>query len=673
MFPNIMRKLPFFHHQPPVSLPLRKAVILSLKRPVQLIKIQEIISKQINSKGKKAIDDMDVALNYLRKNRMGKNDAGNFFVSCIRSLAAWDIELSIKFGLDKVKQLPDRRAVNTLVTNLVRLNRNEEAIFLLQSVRKDTRLKMKANQIMNLLKKENVTPKLEDCPFIFDFNQKQKLTRNTIYFNSPILLKREELNNDLQNYSLDLVGNLEIDPIEPETAVIAVFEFFDTLGEKIEFSQINGLTNSKNVGWYSYLRHNEDGSFAVSFDLNIEVSTIRLGFRTWHAKSPVYLKPNFDLKRSSYAEISLEFNQFLSNVNLADCDKLVFIFSGTTFFQPIKANRPINLAKEYLRRGIPVIFSYHRWKKSDKIPEYEGDILFQMPIDITAKMLPLISEIKGINEKIFFVSYPHPVVTKYINRYRVNSWRVIYDARDDWEEFNQVNQAKWYQKYNEKYIINNSCITTAVSEPLVKKLQNWSENKQIHLSRNGLREDFVDKSYKQTNLSTNIIGYFGHLTASWFDWESLIQVAKNRPNYYFEIIGHSEPKSLSLPSNVTILGPKNHLEINEIASNWSVAIIPFKVSKLSDAVDPIKIYEYLALNLPVVSFNMPQIENYPNTLIANNVEEFCESIDEFIRHKPNFKFAKKWLKNNTWASRVDEYDKLIQQTDHDNIFGMVSN
>ena len=138
---------------------------------------------------------------------MGKNDAGNFFVSRIRSLAAWDIESSIKFGLDKVKQLPDRRAVNTLVTNLVRLNRNEEAIFLLQSVRKDTRLKMKANQILNLLKKENVTPKLEDGPFIFDFNEKQKLTSNTIYFNSPILLKREELNNDLQNYSLDLTGN----------------------------------------------------------------------------------------------------------------------------------------------------------------------------------------------------------------------------------------------------------------------------------------------------------------------------------------------------------------------------------------------------------------------------------------------------------------------------------
>ena len=673
MIINFLKKLPFIHHQPPVSLPLRKAVILSIKRPVQLIKIQEIISKHIASKGNDSISDILKALNYLKKNRMGKNDAGNFFVSCIRSLAEWDLEKSVEFGLENIKSLPDKRAINTLVTSLVRLNKIEEAISLLQSVRKDRRLKIKKNQIINLLKKEASIPKIEDCPFLFDLNEEQKLTKNTIYFNCPILLKREELPSDIQNYSLDLTGNLGIKKHEVETSVIAVFEFFDTQGKKIEFSRINGLTNSKNVGWYSYLRHSDDGSFTVSFDLNIEVSTIRLGFRTWHAESTVYLKPGAELKRSSYAEISLEFNQFLSNVKLAECKKLVFIFSGTTFIQPIKANRPIHLANEYIKRGIPVIFSYHRWKRSEKIPEYTGDLLFQLPIDITSKLLPLISEIDIIGEKIFFVSYPHPIVTKYINRFRVNSWRVIYDARDDWEEFNSVNQAKWYDKYNEKYIINNSCLTTAVSEPLAKKLQHWSTNKKVHLSRNALREDFVDKSYKQNISKQKIIGYFGHLTDSWFDWESLKKVANSRPNYFFEIIGHSEPELLDLPPNISLLGPKNHLEINHIAKNWSVAIIPFKVSKLSDAVDPIKIYEYLALNLPVVSFKMPQIESYPNTLMAKNVDEFCESIDEFIRHKPQPKLAKKWLKNNTWATRVDEYDGLIKSLEKDDIFGMVRN
>lgn len=669
---KFLRKVPFFHHQPPVSLPLRKAVILSLKRPVQLIKIQDIISKHIATKGKNSVDDMVVALNYIKKNRMGKNDSGNFLVSCIRSLADWDLELSIEFGLENIKSLPDKRAVNTLVTNLIRLNKNEEAITLLQSVRKDKRLKIKRNQIISLLKKGESIPKIEDCPYLFDLSENQRLGKSTVYFNCPILLKRDELVGEINNYSLDLTGNLDIQKGEAATSVIAVFEFFDSRGEKIEFSRINGLTNSKNVGWYSYLRHSEDGSFNVSFDLNIEVSTIRLGFRTWHAQSTVYLKTNVELKRSSYAEISLEFNQFLSNLKLAGCKKLVFIFSGTTFIQPIKANRPIHLANEYVKRGIPVIFSYHRWKRSDPIPEYKGDMLFQLPIDITSKLLPTISEIDRISEKLFFISYPHQIVTKYLNRFRVNSWRVIYDARDDWEEFNSVGQAQWYHKYNEKYIINNSCLTTAVSEPLAEKLQHWSNRKKVHLSRNALREDFIDKSYKQNSLKQKIIGYFGHLTDSWFDWDSLIEIANLRPDYSFEIIGHSEPEFLDLPTNISLLGPKDHLEINHIAKNWSVAIIPFKVSKLSSAVDPIKIYEYIALNLPVVSFNMPQIKSYPNTLIANNIDEFCESIDEFIRHKPQQKYAKKWLKNNTWATRVNHYDELIQLLDKDDIYGLVS-
>ena len=116
---------------------------MSIKRPVQLIKIQEIISKHIASKGNDSISDILKALNYLKKNRMGKNDAGNFFVSCIRSLAEWDLEKSVEFGLENIKSLPDKRAINTLVTSLVRLNKIEEAISLLQSVRKDRRLKNK--------------------------------------------------------------------------------------------------------------------------------------------------------------------------------------------------------------------------------------------------------------------------------------------------------------------------------------------------------------------------------------------------------------------------------------------------------------------------------------------------------------------------------------------------
>ena len=97
-------------------------------------------------------------------------------------MAEWDLEKSVEFGLENIKSLPDKRAINTLVTSLVRLNKIEEAISLLQSVRKDRRLKIKKNQIINLLKKEASIPKIEDCPFLFDLNEEQKLTKKYYLF-----------------------------------------------------------------------------------------------------------------------------------------------------------------------------------------------------------------------------------------------------------------------------------------------------------------------------------------------------------------------------------------------------------------------------------------------------------------------------------------------------------
>lgn len=129
--------------------------------------------------------------------------------------------------------------------------------------------------------------------------------------------------------------------------------------------------------------------------------------------------------------------------------------------------------------------------------------------------------------------------------------------------------------------------------------------------------------------------------------------------YRFEIIGHSGPVDLKLPTNIHLLGPKNSIEINDIASRWKVGIIPFKINKLSAAVDPIKIYEYLALGLPVVSFFMPQIKNYPNTRLANSVDEFANELDLALKENTNNIEIDKWLEENTWKERVDQYREFM--------------
>jgi hypothetical protein len=343
------------------------------------------------------------------------------------------------------------------------------------------------------------------------------------------------------------------------------------------------------------------------------------------------------------------------------------MFSGTTYVQDVRANRPIRLTRELMKRGIPVIFNYHRWRRTDEHPEYTGDLLFQIPIDVTKQFMSRIANLKTSKKKIFVVSYPHPIIPKILNRFKVNGWMNLYDARDDWEEFQKVGQAKWYNSGIEQYIVRNCDHVTAVSWPLGKKLDAYEPLSPVQIVPNALSPNFLSQGYKWKGSSKVKIGYFGHLTSSWFDWDSLIEIANMRPDYHFEIIGHSAPDDLKLPSNIDLMGPKTHPEINIIAAEWKVAIIPFKPGLLADAVDPIKIYEYMALDLPTVSFRMPQIDSYPYTITVETTEEFGFALDEFVRYRPKKGELKKWLANNTWGDRIDDMLRLSNQERNDGL------
>ncbi|MGL4345857.1 MAG: hypothetical protein ACRCTE_11715, partial [Cellulosilyticaceae bacterium] len=150
------------------------------------------------------------------------------------------------------------------------------------------------------------------------------------------------------------------------------------------------------------------------------------------------------------------------------------------------------------------------------------------------------------------------------------------------------------------------------------------------------------------------IGYVGHLTASWFDWEALVLIAKALPQYTFEIIGHSMPTQMSsMPSNLVYLGPKNFEEVKFYAEQWKIGIIPFKINLLTSAVDPIKVYEYLSMGLKVVSFEMPQITNYPEVKLANTIEAFVEQIGESMVEWFDWETVNAFLEQNTWGKRVE--------------------
>ncbi|WP_417530286.1 methyltransferase [Marinobacter lipolyticus] len=342
---------------------------------------------------------------------------------------------------------------------------------------------------------------------------------------------------------------------------------------------------------------------------------------------------------------------------------LVFLFSGTTYIQGTRGNRPIRQTQALLRRGASVLFSYHRSRYTEELPGYSVDGLVQSPVDITLQLLNDIAAAElGDTDKLYIVSYPYPGIEKSIERFREHGWTIIYDCRDDWEEFSKVGMARWFDAEVERKLVRDADSTVCVSRPLVEKMSALAPGSRVELMPNAVEADFLPQGYQHTpKTDPKIVGYFGHLAGAWFDWEAFGEIARRCANYRFEIIGHSAPHELVLPDNVELLGPKPWHQLYQYASRWSAAIIPFKMGPLADGVDPIKIYEYLSFGLPVVSFLMPQINDYPYTQTVGSVQEFCDALSEACESAPDADQISEFLQRNTWEVRATELLHFLER------------
>ena len=114
MLRKLFETLPFIHHQPPLTMPLRKAVVMSLQRPVNLNQIEKYIADKYTKSPEQTLISLEDAITYLRKERFFKRDSSNLFVASLRGICSVNVEAGIEFGLSKINEIPDTRATRTL-------------------------------------------------------------------------------------------------------------------------------------------------------------------------------------------------------------------------------------------------------------------------------------------------------------------------------------------------------------------------------------------------------------------------------------------------------------------------------------------------------------------------------------------------------------------------------
>src|ERR1051325_8718422 len=90
-------------------------------------------------------------------------------------------------------------------------------------------------------------------------------------------------------------------------------------------------------------------------------------------------------------------------------------------------------------------------------------------------------------------------------------------------------------------------------------------------------------------------------------------------------------------------------------AQWNAALIPFLRNDLTRATNPIKLYEYLSVGLPVVSTRLPEIERYRDLIyLADTPEEFASQLQRAVEEDGAVLRARRaaFAKRETWAERT---------------------
>lgn len=162
-----------------------------------------------------------------------------------------------------------------------------------------------------------------------------------------------------------------------------------------------------------------------------------------------------------------------------------------------------------------------------------------------------------------------------------------------------------------------------------------------------------------------ILGFHGVL-APWVDTEILERVSHAFPGASIVLIGPEWidfPLSKELP-NLHRLGMRSYAELPRYAAHFDVGLIPFRQDQLTAYVNPLKLLEYLALGLPVVSTPLPDLASYGDVLYqASTPDDFVDQVKialqdrEPMRREQRFALAAQ----ESWEARVNTLDGYIEK------------
>jgi len=252
---------------------------------------------------------------------------------------------------------------------------------------------------------------------------------------------------------------------------------------------------------------------------------------------------------------------------------------------------------------------------------------------------------------------------------RLGESEMIYYCVDEYTAFTGVSAGL---KEIEEDLFRRADLVVVSAETLLESKKKF--NPKTYLIRHGVDFAHFRKALDEAteipaeirDLPRPVIGFHG-LLADWVDFELLRKIAEHFKDGSLVLIGKitfdAEKKIRILDGvpNIHFLGRKPYEELPAFCKGFDAALNPFVMNELTRNVNPLKVREYLAAGLQVVSTDIPEVRVLEDCLIGANHTDFIERIEQILANPKPRREVSDAIRHESWDAKVDELRAIMRK------------
>ncbi len=165
------------------------------------------------------------------------------------------------------------------------------------------------------------------------------------------------------------------------------------------------------------------------------------------------------------------------------------------------------------------------------------------------------------------------------------------------------------------------------------------------------------------NLPRPIVGFSGTLSEC-CDLNLIQRLADTFPQASFVFVGmHTiDPTPIKRP-NVHLLGARPYADLPPYVQAFDVGIIPYVLNDWTRAVDSLKLLEYLAAGLPVVTTAFPETRKYAQVVSVTETDEaFISAVQTATQERGGRAGHQEFASHHSWKDRAQTFLEIVDAT-----------